>query len=207
MNPGKATVDEIRTEVEHYHVAYQEIMNLSNDIVNFPIFRVEAATLKRNLAQQAQKIKDSILKATKDWCIKIVNQIIARYEYINKRIVEDPKDERDLVEIRKFIKDTPKEVEELQAKVKLVYEHLVLLEDYCYKYDEEDGPAINLQTYWSTKTWPLETSASITEGNQLIQNREIQFMNKLDQDKEKFQANIKTYRQNLDQIKTFSDLR
>ena len=50
MNPGKATVDEIRTEVEHYHVAYQEIMNLSNDIVNFPIFRVEAATLKRNLA-------------------------------------------------------------------------------------------------------------------------------------------------------------
>lgn len=38
----KAPLSELREKIEHYRKAYDEIMNLSNDVVDFPLFRVMA---------------------------------------------------------------------------------------------------------------------------------------------------------------------
>lgn len=36
----KAPLSELRSRIEHYRQAHYEIMNLSNDTVDFPLFRV-----------------------------------------------------------------------------------------------------------------------------------------------------------------------
>jgi hypothetical protein len=42
----KATIQELKEKILHYEQAYNEILNLSNDVVDFPLFRVMAAKMK-----------------------------------------------------------------------------------------------------------------------------------------------------------------
>lgn len=47
----KAPLEEIRKTVADYDKAYYEILNLSNDVVDYPLFRVMAGSLKENLGK------------------------------------------------------------------------------------------------------------------------------------------------------------
>ena len=42
----KAPYEEISAQLTKYHEAEYEILNISNDVVNFPIFQVKAGDLK-----------------------------------------------------------------------------------------------------------------------------------------------------------------
>jgi len=43
-------------------------MNLSNDVVDFPLFRVMAQNMKNNLGHQADKIKEKLLEGVYRYC-------------------------------------------------------------------------------------------------------------------------------------------
>ena len=202
LRKGKASIKKLREEIEHYHQAYFEIMNLSNDVVDFPIFRIMCGKIKKELGAQADKLKQSILEAISNYCVSAVDQINKTYDEMNKHIGDDPKNEKELVEIRDFIKYAPERVKMLEDHLSDVNKHLKILEDYSYPYDDKE----NHKYYW-TKNWPLEISSSITDGSYQIQNKEIIFMQKLDHDKEAFQKSIKQFQEQFEKIKTFSDLK
>jgi len=48
-----------------------------------------------------------------EWCKNSVQRIYQTYEDMNKAIMKEPTNERELVETRDFIKDTPNKVENL----------------------------------------------------------------------------------------------
>jgi hypothetical protein len=104
---------ELRDRIKHYEDAYNEILNISNDVVDFPLFRVMAGNMKASLSQQAAKIKDKLLENVYNYCKKTVEKIYQSYEHMNKTIMTEPTNERELVATREFIKDTPNKVEQL----------------------------------------------------------------------------------------------
>jgi arginine utilization protein RocB len=53
------------------------------------------------------------------------------------KIGTDPADEKQLVEIRDFIKEAPKMEAELEAKQLDVKKHLAILEDYSFYHDDK----------------------------------------------------------------------
>jgi len=53
---------------------------------------------------------------------------------------------------------------------------------------------------------PLEISASLTDGSQQIQSKEVSFMSKLDQEKDTFVKSIEGFKQTLEKIKKFHKL-
>jgi hypothetical protein len=55
---------------------------------------------------------------------------------MNKTILTDPTNEKELVATRDFIKNTPSKVEVLCAKLDDVYKHYKLLEDFSFKYND-----------------------------------------------------------------------
>ena len=57
----KATIERLREEISHYDKAANEIMNLSNDVEDFTLFRVMAQSMKQNLSRQAEKVKEKLL--------------------------------------------------------------------------------------------------------------------------------------------------
>lgn len=65
---------------------------------------------------------------------------------MNKQICTEPTNERELVMIRDYIKDTPNKVEKLSMQLHEVYKHYLLLEDYQYKYEDKD-----IEMFWVQK--------------------------------------------------------
>jgi hypothetical protein len=76
-----------------------------------------------------------------------------------------------------------------------------MLDDFSYRYADQD-----IETFWIQKTWPLEISSALTDGSYMIQNKEVLFMSKLDQEKDQFVKSIEVFKQNLEKIKKFNNL-
>lgn len=197
----KLPLDKIREAVKYYDQTYYDILNTSNDEVEFPIFKVEAAHLKRHLSDQADKMKQAILKATYDYCVKTIDDVLNEYEFMRTKIGTEPENEEVLVEVREFIKDSPQKVANIEMKVNEVGKHMLLLEDYCYSYDERESAK-----YWKTKTWPIEISSDITLGAFHIEKKEELFMYNLDNEKEQFKKELKERQLALSKIKEFKNL-
>ena len=86
----KAPLSEIREKITHYDKAQDEIMNLCNDVVDFPLFRIQAENMKRDLGKQAYKIKERLMEATYKYCSKSVEDIYKTYEEMSKTIMTEP---------------------------------------------------------------------------------------------------------------------
>ena len=202
----KQPIEVIREQIEFYDKTYYDILNTSNDEEAFPIFKVEAKKLKNDLSNQADKMKQVILKATRDFCVKTINDVLDEYDFMRKKIDTDPETEEILVEVREFIKDSPQKVANLELKVNEVGRHMLLLEDYSYKYDDDSDKEKEYFKYWTTKTWPLEISSDITLGALHIEKKEELFMYNLDNEKEEFKKNLKERQLALVEIKKFKNL-
>lgn len=197
----KEPLSKIREEVEYYDKTYYDILNASNDEVEFPIFKVEAGHLKKQLSDQADKMKQAILKSTYDYCVKTIDEVLNEYAFMRNKIGIEPETEEILVEVRDFIKDSPQKVANQEMKVKEVGKHMLLLEDYCFAYDPSESAK-----YWKTKTWPIEISSDITLGALHIEKKEEMFMTSLDIEKEQFKKELKERKVALKKIKEFKNL-
>lgn len=82
-----------------------------------------------------------------------------------------------------------------------MYRHYCMLDDFSYRYADQD-----IETFWIQKTWSLEISSALTDGSYMIQNKEVLFMSKLDQEKDQFVKSIEVFKQNLEKIKKFNNL-
>jgi hypothetical protein len=111
-----------------------------------------------------------------EWCKNSVQRIYQTYEDMNKAIMKEPTNERELVETRDFIKDTPNKVENLKEELNEVYKHYCMLDDFSFKCDDAD-----IETFWWQKQWPLEI-------------KEVIFMSKLDQEKDSFVKSIEGFK-------------
>lgn len=106
----KAPLDELRSRIKHYDTAYYEILNLSNDIVDYPLFRVMAQNMKQNLSHQAFKIREKLLESVLKYCNKSVMDIFNSYVEMRKQITSEPTNERELVALRAYIADAPNRI-------------------------------------------------------------------------------------------------
>jgi len=139
----KAPLEKLRESVTHYDKAYFEIMTLANDVVEFPLFRVMTKDMKEGLGKACLKIKQTLLEQINNYCKDSVAQIYESYEDMNKQILFDPSNERELVQTRDFIKDAPNKVEKLSTLLHEVYKHYLLLEDFSFKYDDKE-----IEAFW-----------------------------------------------------------
>ncbi len=61
-------------------------------------------------------------------------------------IGKEPTNERELVETRDFIKDTPNKVERQIQDLNDVYKHFCMLEDFSFKCEDND-----IEMFWMQK--------------------------------------------------------
>ena len=103
---NKAPYEEIREQIERFNQAEYEILNVSNDVVDFPLFQIHAKDLKQKLASDAASIRDKLLERVDKWCTDSVNTIESIYEEMRVRISQTPEDENQLVDLRDFTTKT-----------------------------------------------------------------------------------------------------
>jgi hypothetical protein len=101
---SKATFEEISETIYQFHSHEYEILKLSNDSVDFPVFQVKAKDLKERLAKEANSIKHRLCEQVYSWCNSSVKHISSTFDDMQKRIAKVPDNEEELVELREFIK-------------------------------------------------------------------------------------------------------
>ena len=135
----KKDLDAIREQIERFYNAEEEILNISNNYNDYPMFRVKAEKLKKQLAGLAAKIKRKIIDKCYEWCNSSVNKIEKTYLDMERTIKTAPTDEKALVEIKEFIdvskKKTKKELEDLWLTV---YKHMNMLDDFSEFVEKND---------------------------------------------------------------------
>jgi len=65
-------------------------MTLSEDDVDFKIFRVMTKKLKAGLGDEANKIKEKILDETYKYCTDTVSDVYKTYVDMQNKIMHDP---------------------------------------------------------------------------------------------------------------------
>lgn len=100
----KADINVIREVILSYHHAAERINNLSNDFIDTPMFRVQASSLKGKLAKTALAIRNHLIEAVTKWSNDTVNHIEHTFQQMEVTIRKVPVDEKELVQIREFIK-------------------------------------------------------------------------------------------------------
>jgi len=86
----KVSINLIREQIKIYHVAAEEILNLSNDSIETPMFRVQATKIKDTLSKAALKIRDKLIESVETWCNNNVNSIQDTYIAMQERISTVP---------------------------------------------------------------------------------------------------------------------
>ena len=81
-------------------------MNLSNNDVDYQMFRVRAEKLKGYLKEKAASIKDYLIKAVDAWCTERIIYIHNTYSHMDEEINKMPSNEKELVELRAFIMES-----------------------------------------------------------------------------------------------------
>ena len=126
-------------------------MNLSNDYIDTPMFRVECKKIKDTLSSQALKIRDKLIEAVTKWCADTVTHIDNTFREMQKVIQTAPTNEKELVHIREFI-TVSKDVTQvdLGEQLKAANKHYELLELYSVMYKTDD-----LENTFYQKMWPM----------------------------------------------------
>ena len=179
-----------------YHSAEFEILNISNDLIDFPVFQVRAADLKARLAKEANAIKVMLSKRVYEWCSESVKHISTTYDAMQKRISKMPENEEELVALEIFIKAS-KEVTQVEMfkLQKQVEEHYELLDDFSYMYSKDD-----IQNCWTLKQYPMIIGEAIADGQSAIGAQKDNFITKLDAEKEQFLKDLASYKDTFKRI-------
>ena len=178
----KADIDEIKEALVMFDTAEMEIMNISNDVVDYPFFRVMAGELKLKLAEAANSLKMKILKGCEDWCRNTVQGIETTYEDMRKRIEKSPTNELELVELTEFIDKSKNETKQAQEDLlHLVERHHVVMDEFSFMYQEED-----IVHALSMKCWPSQIQETINDGKEKIGLVTDDMVMKLEADKDEF---------------------
>ena len=173
-------------------------MTLSEDEVDFRIFRVISKKLKEELGDQANKIKDRILEATYNYCTETVAEVNATYIDMEQKIKHIPENERELINTKNFIAVAPSKVEELTEVLKEVNNHFLMLEEFSYMYQEHD-----IDAFWYMKIWPLKIQAALTDGKNTIAEKNEKFSSDLENEKEEFTKKLVQFKKDFEKIKEY----
>jgi len=65
-------------------------MTLSEDEVDYKVFRVMCKKLKQQLGDEAQKIMDKIIESTYQHCVDTVNSVNKTYKEMQDKINYEP---------------------------------------------------------------------------------------------------------------------
>ena len=197
MTDPPPTHADYRTELYKLDTAMKTILNISFACEDFGFVRVHTDATKTILATRALEMRNGLLNLV----VKDARQqniaIVQRYNSILERIAEKPANERQLADLREFIEDSKKVVEQLRALVNETRKGLGILEIYNVPLPIED-----MTLSWSTLEFPSKVEASARDVEIALEEDKIRMMDKLAFEKEMFEHVIERLEEQVKNAKT-----
>ena len=199
FSEGKPSAQKIRESLKVFDDAMRAISAVCINEKNTHFFQVRTEHIKENLMNKANEIFTAILKKTCDLCIEMVDTIQKGYNSMVEKLSIDPKDEKELVMLKDEIQFHEKKIEEYEDQVRQVTEYLEILEDNRYEYKDSDWA-----NFWNLKLMPPEIRTIVVESQRRANTQEARFMERLEQEKEKFLKELAIFEEEFITISKFN---
>ena len=194
------TIPELREKLRRLAEAKFEIQNLAINHVKFPMFQVKTAALKKYLGDRSTELMKELLNSISSYCIEGITKIDSDYESIEKRLKKPPKDEKDLVDLKAFIKSLEVKMENLKMFRGNIGRHIDIIDEmYIIKFDD-----IALKNYFITLQGPISINRAKSEGKKNVEYKEEIFQKNLQNDKDAFEKELTNIFQIFDQVKGYN---
>jgi hypothetical protein len=195
---AKKPLADIKEAILHYQQAHYEIMTLAENTVNLKIYRVNTQKMKKDLGDQALKIKNQILESAYAYCNESIGEINRVYMEMSEKISHDPLNEKELILTREHIDAAPAMVEKNQILLEEVYKHILMLEEFSFMYKEHE-----IDTYWYMKVWPMRIQVCVQDGKAMITEKNESFGARLENEKDAFTKQLKSSNDAFTKIQEF----
>jgi dynein heavy chain, axonemal len=194
------SIETLRTELIKLKNAKDELVILSNNIVNFDLFQIECTEVKKEINLRLEKCMQALLEKIANFCEKEILEIHNDYSFMCEKISSVPANEDELFELKQFGKNMKTRGLELSKKEKEVLKHTAILEDYQFIINEEISRKL-----WDCKTWPSFMESSLKEGLYKLSTEEEKFREKLEKEKDIWYRDTIHLQESFEIIQQYSD--
>lgn len=129
-----------------------------------------------------------------------MQRISNNYLELIKNIQVQPQNEKQLVELQNIIAENDVNLAKMNTEVNGVYQFILILEKYHYPLEYS-----NMQNYWYLKTNPADVKEAVMLGKQMQETQQDKFMNNLNQQKDKFFAELTALDETFKNVCKFSN--
>jgi dynein heavy chain len=171
-----------RNELGRLDSAMRAIVELSFDYENFDIVRVGTESVKHKLYSRALEMREALGMAIAEEAKQQNIAVQQRYQAILDRIAEKPSNEKKLQELREFIEQSAKTVEEIKGVVAGTRKLLGLLDTFNIRIKKVD----DMWKFWYTLQYPSEVEASGKEVERTLVADKARMMERLANQKDQF---------------------
>lgn len=195
------TTTELKDQLDGLTKAAYEVQTLATDLVQFSMFQVNTSMVKKYLAYRAGKLKTALLQSIQKHCKKTIADILSKYVQLLSKLEDKPTSKDAYKELKMYLKDSNKRMEELRGRHDLVKLHIDLLEENLVKVDKDDE-----RDFWKVHQYPGQLRTKIAKGNNNLINYEEQLRTELEKQKDLFDKELNKYQNMFSEVVQFNDI-
>ena len=174
--------NDLRKLISDLVLAKFNLQKETNNEVFFSLFLVETKKLKQLLVERIDSLVKYINEETSKFCIDNIKNISERFDNMIKSFKKVPKDEKELLDQKKFVNDSKEKIEELNKLHLLIGNFIDIIEESnITHFDLND-----YQNFFSIFEIPIEVKRALSEGKKNMEMKEEIFRENLQKEKDTF---------------------
>eukprot|EP00929_Paragymnodinium_shiwhaense_P038466 TRINITY_DN20312_c0_g5_i1.p1 TRINITY_DN20312_c0_g5~~TRINITY_DN20312_c0_g5_i1.p1 ORF type:complete len:4379 (-),score=957.45 TRINITY_DN20312_c0_g5_i1:503-13639(-) len=194
-------IDRMRTLIDEYLTAGEEIEKLTASVQKFPLFEVECHEIVDILARRAYELADMCMDAVDQNIKDRSSAVLHEWHSTHERILSNPEDEEELANLKIFMADIQRlVVRPLIDTTKHIHQQINMLADFSRPVDT----AVVEQAF-QLFSWPLQINSDVVVSERSLDSRKQRFMDKLEVEKQEFDKDLTRYRDDLAWVQTLND--
>jgi len=155
----KHSLDQYQLHIEKFRKAATDVVDVTVNEVYMGLFVVQTEPVKRGIAAKALQMAEILLAQILADNMDEMNEVCMRFEQMNSRAMEKPKESHDMKALKIFLEGVGKEQKLLHDKILNVSKRIDFLHNLGKEIPDEDM-LINTKTYmWPEKIQPVINSS------------------------------------------------
>ena len=142
----KHPLEQYRIDIEKYRKAAADVADLTVSDVYMGLFVVQTEPVKRGIENKALQMADLLLAQVVAQNVEEMQEVCLRFEAMNSRAMEKPKESHEMKALKAFLENAPKEQAALHMKILSISKRVDFLHSLGKEISDEDM-MLNTKTY------------------------------------------------------------
>ncbi|CAK0848815.1 unnamed protein product [Prorocentrum cordatum] len=186
-------VEDVRERAARYVQAGTAIEKLTAPILRFPLFEVSCQEAIQTLSQRAYHLAEACLKQVAASVQERSEAVLDEWADAQRQVLSSPEDEEELAKLKDFMANIKEaKTKPLMQTTRHIHSQIDLLSEFSFEVE----PKVIEQAF-TAFFWPQQIQIDVAESERSLDSQKSRFMDKLDQERKDFDADMAKYQEEL----------